>query len=38
MVLGGEIMQQKSVHWFPGHMQKAMRQIEEKLKLIDIVI
>lgn len=31
-------MQQKSVHWFPGHMQKAMRQIEEKLKLIDIVI
>ena len=31
-------MQQKSVQWFPGHMQKAMRQIEEKLKLIDIVI
>ncbi|MDD6302443.1 MAG: ribosome biogenesis GTPase YlqF [Bacillales bacterium] len=31
-------MQQKSVHWFPGHMQKAMREIEEKLKLIDIVI
>lgn len=31
-------MQQKSVHWFPGHMQKAMREIEERLKLIDIVI
>jgi ribosome biogenesis GTPase A len=31
-------MQQKGVHWFPGHMQKAMREIEEKLKLIDVVI
>lgn len=31
-------MQQKGVHWFPGHMQKAMRQIEEKLKLIDVVV
>ena len=31
-------MQQKGVHWFPGHMQKAMRQIEERLKLIDVVI
>ena len=31
-------MQQKSLHWYPGHMQKAMRQIEEKLKLIDIVV
>jgi len=27
-----------SVQWFPGHMAKARRQIEEKLKLIDIVI
>lgn len=26
------------IHWFPGHMAKARRQIEEKLKLIDIVI
>ena len=31
-------MQQKSLHWYPGHMQKAMRQIEEKLKLIDVVV
>lgn len=31
-------MQQKGVHWFPGHMQKAMRQIEERLKLIDVVV
>lgn len=27
----------KKIHWFPGHMVKAKRQIEEKLKLIDIV-
>lgn len=27
-----------TIQWFPGHMAKARRQIEEKLKLIDIVI
>ncbi len=27
-----------SIQWFPGHMTKAKRQIQEKLKLIDIVI
>jgi ribosome biogenesis GTPase A len=27
-----------SIHWFPGHMAKARRQIEEKLKQIDIVM
>ena len=31
-------MQQKGIHWFPGHMQKALRQIEERLKIIDVVI
>ena len=31
-------MQQKGVHWFPGHMQKAIRQIEERIKLIDVVV
>lgn len=31
-------MQQKGIHWFPGHMKKAMREIEEKLKLIDVII
>ncbi len=31
-------MQQKGIHWFPGHMQKALRQIEERLKVIDIII
>jgi ribosome biogenesis GTPase A len=27
-----------SIHWFPGHMAKARRQIEEKCKQVDIVI
>lgn len=27
-----------SIHWFPGHMAKARRLIEEQIKLIDIVI
>ncbi|MDL2211275.1 ribosome biogenesis GTPase YlqF [Erysipelotrichaceae bacterium OttesenSCG-928-M19] len=26
------------IHWFPGHMAKARRLIEEKIKLIDVVI
>jgi ribosome biogenesis GTPase A len=26
-----------SIQWFPGHMSKAYRQVEEKLKLIDLV-
>jgi ribosome biogenesis GTPase A len=27
-----------SIQWFPGHMTRARRQIEEKLKIIDIAI
>jgi ribosome biogenesis GTPase A len=27
-----------TIQWFPGHMTRARRQIEEKLKLIDVVI
>jgi len=27
----------KNIQWFPGHMAKARRQIQEKLKLVDIV-
>lgn len=27
-----------AIQWFPGHMTRAKRQIQEKLKLIDIVI
>ncbi|SEN14114.1 ribosome biogenesis GTPase YlqF [Lihuaxuella thermophila] len=26
-----------SIQWFPGHMAKARRQVEEKIKLVDVV-
>ena len=28
----------KDIQWFPGHMAKALREISERLKLVDIVI
>ncbi len=31
---GGKV----NINWFPGHMAKARRQMEEQLKLVDIVI
>lgn len=27
-----------NIHWFPGHMKKAINQIVEKLKMIDVVV
>lgn len=27
-----------NINWFPGHMAKAIRQIEEDLKLVDVII
>ena len=29
---------QKQIQWFPGHMTKAKRQMEENLKKVDFVI
>lgn len=26
------------IHWFPGHMKKALIEIEDKIKLVDVVI
>lgn len=26
------------IHWFPGHMNKALHEVEEKIKLVDVVI
>ncbi|MFA7032558.1 MAG: ribosome biogenesis GTPase YlqF, partial [Bacilli bacterium] len=26
------------IHWFPGHMNKALKEIGEKIKIIDVVI
>ena len=31
-------MSEHNIHWFPGHMQKALREIENKIKVIDVVI
>lgn len=31
-------MDEKKINWFPGHMNKAIRNAEEKLKLIDLII
>ncbi len=28
----------KNIHWFPGHMQKALNEIRERIKVIDVVI
>ena len=28
----------QNVQWYPGHMAKAMREMEEKLKIVDIVL
>ena len=28
----------QQVHWFPGHMNKALKEIEGKVKLVDVVI
>jgi len=28
----------KAVHWFPGHMKKALNEIEAKVKLVDVII
>ena len=26
------------IHWFPGHMNKALHEVEEKVKMIDVII
>lgn len=26
------------VHWFPGHMNKALHEIEDKIKMVDVII
>ena len=28
----------KQIHWFPGHMKKAQIEIQEKIKIVDLVI
>lgn len=31
-------MQKQNIHWFPGHMKKALDEIKAKIKIIDLVI
>lgn len=31
-------MSEQNLHWFPGHMQKALKEIDNKLKIVDVVI
>lgn len=26
------------IHWFPGHMNKALKEVEERIKLVDVII
>ena len=33
-----KISQRANINWYPGHMAKTMKQVEEDLKLVDIVI
>ena len=37
---GGDfsLMEQVDIQWFPGHMTKAFREIQESIKLVDIVL
>ena len=28
----------QQIHWFPGHMNKALNEVETKVKLVDVVI
>ena len=28
----------KQIHWYPGHMKKAQIEVQEKLKLIDVIV
>ena len=28
----------KDIQWFPGHMAKALREINDRIKVVDIVI
>lgn len=28
----------KQIHWFPGHMKKAQNEIQDKIKLVDVIV
>ena len=37
MTFESEVAEVAQIQWFPGHMAKARREVEEKIKLVDIV-
>ena len=32
------VLSSVQIHWFPGHMKKALNEIEDKIKVVDIVV
>ena len=33
-----KMFDQSPINWFPGHMAKALRQMKEKMNLVDIIL
>lgn len=33
-----EVIMGQQIHWFPGHMSKALNEVENKVKLVDVII
>ena len=33
-----EVFIMKQIHWYPGHMKKAQIEVQEKLKLVDVIV
>lgn len=33
-----EVYKMKQIHWYPGHMKKAQIEVQDRLKLVDLVI
>lgn len=33
-----EVLKMKQIHWYPGHMKKAQIEVQERLKVVDVVV
>ena len=33
-----EVFKMKQIHWYPGHMKKAQIEVQERLKLVDVIV
>lgn len=36
--MGNENLAKTNINWYPGHMSKAKRQMQEELKLVDVIV